>query len=203
MNDAIPKADEQEKWQLPAELLTPERLEAAEREQRELASRINSPFAHKTPQDIQRFNAGIITQEIEQYLKTVSIEQVPPIIRDQYAEALGELGYFQKAADWCVSEVHKEQYQAFADAVWLADDKTCKCQPENGLNNLYAECQVFSLKHNRVMSVVKCKCGFRNVRNLPESIRKEREIRKRNLALVTGKTKEEARQVLMRLQNIK
>lgn len=187
------------RYNLPLELLTPDKLEAAALEQRRLAEVVNSPYSNKSPQDIQRFNAGIIIKETEAMLAITPKLSAPA--REQYAEALAEVGYFEHAAKVTKDKDKRQYFKEIWKAVLRPDHEKCKCLKTdfNGVrkNNLYAESEVWSHKHNKRMPVVKCNtCGHRNVTALPESIQKERDIRKRNLSYVTGKTHEDAKKIL-------
>lgn len=192
----------EDKWNLPEALLSPEKIEEAAAAQMELALRVNSPFANKTSADIQRFNAGILIGETEKLLEAIPLEDLHTTAREQYAEALAEVGNFQKAAEITKDDQRSAHYNEIWKAVWLDDDEQCECPHQvfanEKRNNLFAEAEVWSPKHNREMSVVKCtSCGHRNVRPLPDSIRKERELRKQNVQLVSGRSHEEAKQILI------
>jgi hypothetical protein len=191
----------EEKWNLPEALLSPEKIAEAAAAQKELALRVNSPYANKSSADIQRFNAGILITETEKMLEAIPLADLHSTTREQYAEALAETGQFDKAAEITNDPQKAEYYNSIWNAVWLDDAGQCDCPQkvfgQEKRNNLFAEAQVWSLKHNREMSVVKCgSCGHRNVRPLPDSIRKEREIRKRNVQLTTGRSHEEAKQII-------
>jgi hypothetical protein len=186
------------KYDLPKELLTDERLEAAAIEQRQLAERINSPYAHKSPQDIQRFNASILVKEAAQTGK------LHPVAREQYAEALAELGHFDAAAKATRDKDKRKYYREISQAVNKPDGERCKCPRAKfgdvKKNNLFAEAEVWSQKHGKLMPVVRCNtCGHRNVTNLPESIAKEREQRARVRSYVSGKTHADAIEILKKI----
>jgi hypothetical protein len=195
----------EDKWNLPDALLSPEKIAEAAAAQKELALRVNSPYANKTSADIQRFNAGILITETEKLLEAIPLEDLHSTVREQYAEALAETGNFQKAAEATSIEAKSEFYDSLWDAVWKDDEERCDCAHQefvNGQrkNNIFAESQVWSLKHNREMSVIKCgSCSHRNVRPLPDSIQKERALRRRVIELTSGRSKEEAKSILSQL----
>lgn len=197
--------DPDAKYDLPAELLTPEKLEAAQQEQRRLAESVNSPYANKSPQDIQRFNAWIIVREVEEMLKSLSLDELSPPAREQYAEALAETGHFGTAARVTKDGAKREFYDDLWQAVLKDDDDICTCPKTDfgGVkkNNRFAEAEVWSHKHDRMMPVIRCNtCGHQNVTALPASIAKERDTRKRNVAFTTGRTLEDARQIIDNLK---
>lgn len=192
------------KYDLPAELLTKERLEAAALEQRRLAEVVNSPYSGKSPQDIQRFNAGIVVRETEAMLLAIPLKKLSQPTREQYAEALAEIGHFEHAAKVTKNKDRRKDYKSIWKAILKDDTERCKCLKTdfNGVrkNNLFAELEVWSLKHGRRMPLIRCNiCGHRNVKNLPESIAKEREIRQRNRRFVSGKTHDDAKSILIDL----
>lgn len=190
-------------YSLPAELLTPEKLEAAELEQRRLAQVVNSPYSGKSPQDIQRFNASITIKEVQEM--GLSIAEMSPPMREQYAEALAEIGNYEWAAQVTAEPERQEIYQAIWDAIISDDGDKCECVSAdfNGVrkSHLFAEGDVWSHKHGKLMPIIRCnQCGHRNVRSLPASIAKERDARKRARSYVAGKSHEDAKQILSQLK---
>lgn len=196
--------DPELKAELPAELLSEERLAASAIEQKRLAEVVNSPFSNKTPQDIQRFNAGIIIAETEKMLEAIPLADMHEVARNIYAEALVTTGEFAKAAEAAASPEHAEFYKAIVEAIKKDDGERCECQPdkvgEKYVNHQFVEAEIWSVFHNRQMPIIKCnKCGHRNVKSLPQAIAKERELRAKVKAYTAGKPHEEARNITSQL----
>jgi hypothetical protein len=121
----------EEKWNLPEALLSPEKIAEAAAAQKELALRVNSPYANKSSADIQRFNAGILITETEKMLEAIPLEDLHSTAREQYAEALAETGQFDKAAEITNDPQKAEYYNSIWNAVWLDDAEPVRLPSES------------------------------------------------------------------------
>jgi len=194
----IIKGDTDGKWELPAGLLTKEHLAKSQAMQDDLAQRVNSPFASKSTKDLEMFRAGILIKELEPLMQAGVISAID---REYLAESYASIGEYAKASQATANDANKERWEAIWNAVFLDDAEKCNCpdaQHDGGrTNNQGVEENVFSLKHLKVMPVIKCSiCGHRNVAQLPSRISKERSHRQLSIAAVSGMKPEDAKATL-------
>ena len=118
------------------------------------------------------------------------------------SECYAELGNFDLAAK-CAPHINAViEYQALHDAVMRDDGENCAC-PDRELHgdvvidNLHVSQRVFSRTHGKEMDVVRCgKCGFMNVKPLPDFLHQARASRRAAVALVQGREMSDHAQLL-------
>ena len=195
------------KWTLPEALqATPERLEAFDAAQRELAKRANSPFANLSPSEHARARAARQIPELAAALKGVEkklgrvftaegcedfegLREAQQNLWRQLAEAHAATGRFDLAAHYEYDRGERARYLRYWRAVLRDDDHFCPCPPTNvGLPQFFAVADVFSVKHGREMVLVKCAgCKCLNVTTKASVLGALREQRAhRRAALATG-----------------
>jgi hypothetical protein len=195
------------KWELPPALkATPERLEAWAAEQRKLAQRANSPFANLSPSEHARARASRHVEELTTALKFVekklgkvftsggaeSFEELQAAqqgIWRQLAEAHATTGRFDLAAHYEYDRGEKARYLRYWRAVWRDDEHFCTCPPTlAGLPQFFAVADVWSVKHNREVILVRCgACKCLNVTTRREVLAPILEQRAhRRAAVATG-----------------
>lgn len=196
MSIVIKDKDPNAPWTLPEKLLSKEHLEQSAALQKELAVRVNSPFASKTAKDIEMFNARILIKELEAYPK------LNPVSREYLAESCASIGEYKKAASITKNKAHKKRRLELWEAVWKDDEDSCQCEDrkfgDTLVNNESVSEDVFSLKHLKIMPAVRCSnCGDLNVKPLPGRIAKERGLRKQAISQVSGMKPEDAKAQLI------
>ncbi len=194
---------ENERWSLPETLdlnKSPELLAKTLEWQKELSIRANSPFARLSPQEHARAQALRMIPDLENSLKSVRGEIAKstlvngndsPSLRDAYeaehvlqarlAEAHAQTGRYDLAASIDPRPAHRDEWQSIMEAVVRDDDETCKCAPGREV----VELEIFSVKHNRVMPLIKCSgCGKRTVKVIPRELALQRAHRAKARELV-------------------
>lgn len=195
------------RWELPEALrVTPERLAAFDEAQRELARRINSPFAHLSPSEHARARAAQQVPELEAALKGVEkklgkvftaggaenfeeLQEAQKVLWRQLAEAHATTGRFDLAAHYEYDRGEQARYLRIWRAVWRDDAHFCACpRTLAGLPQFFSVSDVFSLRHGREMVLVKCAaCKCLNVTTRADVLGPIREQRAhRRAALATG-----------------
>lgn len=194
------------RWELPEALrVTPERLAAFDEAQRELARRVNSPFANLTPSEHARARAAQLIPELAMALDHVE-KQLGRVFTRKGVEHFGELtdaqknlwrqlaeahaatGRFDEAARYEYDRTEKARYLRWWRAVWRDDEHFCACPRTNaGLPQFFAVADIFSVKHGREMALVKCGgCRCLNVTSRADilgPIREQRSHRRAALAI--------------------
>lgn len=171
------------KWELPEALrATPERLAEFEAAQRELARRSQSPFANLSPSQSERARAARVIPELEAALKGVEkklgkvftaggaesfeeLQEAQKIFWRQLAEAHAVTGRYDLAAHYEYDRPEKARHLRVWRAVWRDDGHFCACPATlAGHPQFFVVADIFSVKHNREMMLVKCSaCKCLNV----------------------------------------
>jgi hypothetical protein len=127
------------------------------------------------------FNTATATENSEYYAVMSKLHQ-------NIGESLLQLGEFEKAAEYFADDDRKAHALALHEAMNIDDDENCDCPDdrieidtggrEHKFDNRFREQTIFSKKHGRPMSVIRCNlCGFRNIQEIPDSIKAGQEIR--------------------------
>lgn len=140
-----------------------------DKQQAELAARINEPFTRNTPQERARSKAAITLQSLEQ------ASQFMELLPDQYeimAECHAAMGRYDLAAD--ISLKHEDLYLKYWEAVFRLDSAWC-LHPDK---HKYTKENIFSTKHGKEMPLLACNiCDTWNVADEPDSIKTARTAR--------------------------
>lgn len=206
---------ENERWTLPESLdlnKSPELLAKTREWQRELSVQANSPFARLSPQEHARAQALRMIPDLENALRSLKEEIAKstlvsggdsPSLRDAHesegvlqarlAEAHAQTGRYDLAASIDPRPAHRDEWQSIMEAVLRDDDETCQCAPGREV----VELDVFSVKHNRVMSLIKCSgCAGRNVKVMPRELSLQRAHRAKAAELVGNAAPSDAAAIL-------
>jgi hypothetical protein len=122
--------------------------------------------------------------------------------RSRLAEALGQQGRYNEAAEVEPGEEKQAHYEAMWDAVWRDDDETCPCEPfidgDLSLTHDHVAEEVISQKHgNKRMPAIRCNsegCGFINVRPLTLELQQRQRAQTQAADLMRGESAERLRQ---------
>jgi hypothetical protein len=214
---------EQEKWELPErhQLNTPERIAANEAAQRELAAKVNSPFANVSPAEHERARAFRLIPEHQGTLAALqtiaarlsklrrpsraALKQLEaarsaiPAIKTQLAEAYALTGAYDLAVAVEPDELKRAEYLAVWNAVWRADEEWCDCPVTTaGHSQQYVKQEVWSVRDNAFRPLLACVgCGCLNVAHLPKHIAEARAHRATARAITQGLKPDEAKRVLL------
>jgi len=106
--------------------------------------------------------------------ESISLKDMVPIQRANYAQALADVGKFKEAAKTAQDRETKAYYKAIDKAVWRNDDDRCGCDDLNTFDKdrnpvthdrHFVVREIWSEKHGKKMGLYKCnKCGEMNVR---------------------------------------
>lgn len=135
------------KWELPEALRITDPLVLAQSEQMrtELTKRAQSPFAHLSPQEQERHQAGIMATHLEGELQHLS-EQIVKVltvgggdldelaeakkaIAARLAEAYASLGRYDLAFEIDPRSEHRAEHLEILEAMKRPDDEWCECGP--------------------------------------------------------------------------
>lgn len=144
------------------------------------------PGVHPSPTERHLMRADMVERSAKAHLEHLSTVDAPDhqlyTAKGQLAEAWAMKGQFREAAELHPSKEHSDHFNAIADAIERDDSESCECIPETvrhpvdgkviTLDPTHIEQMVFSGKHRRLMPVVKCPCGFRNVTHAPAHVQR-------------------------------
>lgn len=119
-------------------------------------------------------------------------------IRIETAEWLATLGRFEAAAKLSPNQTEQARFTAFHEATVRDDNEWCE-HPlwKNGNQNAYRERDYYSFTHGKKVSMMRCaECGFRNGRDLDESLQRLSAHRAAVTSATRGLSKEDAARVL-------
>ncbi len=140
-----------------------------DKQQKELAERINAPFVANTPQERARSKAAITLAALEQARPFV---ELTPDHYEMMAEAHAAMGRYDLACD--ISIAHKDLYKKYWDAVVMPDHEWCR-HPDQ---HKYTKETIFSIKHGKAMPLLACNiCDTWNVADEPEHLTRARAVR--------------------------
>jgi len=169
----------------------PQVLEQAEQMRADLIQRANSPFARMSPQEQTRARAFKISEELQNDLDIIS-EQIARgeathelkaaqfTIASQLAEQLAITGNYERAYEIDPREEYRAEYRGILEAINRDDEESCGCPP----GRTFVKADVFSLKHGRTVTLIKCQCGYLNARPITAELSKQREHRAKAQSLV-------------------
>ena len=174
-------------------------------DEKRLAASAAMPFEQMSSQDTYRARAAQRAEEhrativnldpqIGQALTTgegdvAELQAAKLAIRTRRVEQLALLGRFDLAAQETPDPRLRDHYLAILDAVWRDDEgdgSWCECGDVHGsgehanltVSQQYIAEEVFSLKHGKVMPLLRCGgCGTLNVAALPDHVRELRSHR--------------------------
>jgi hypothetical protein len=165
---------DQEKWHLPERYRIDQKdrtphmerlLELSNEQQKELAEKYASPFLSITPADKQRARASVLIGEFKASKRAKS--NTTRVEREQLAEAYATVGLYAEAVRMAPTKKLKAEYQAVYESLYIPDSVWC----EDGRAFAYAEKDIFSIKGNCYVSLMRCgKCGFRNAKDTPSFV---------------------------------
>lgn len=195
--------------------------ERTKKEQATLAVAAASPFGTMSPQDMERARSVTIAENLRDRLyglnrllsasivsggNDVDDLQVARIaVRHELAERQAVIGRYDLATENEPDPAYRDEYLAILEAIWRDDEETCDCgehrgsgqQAEISVPQSYVKMDVFSLKHAKVVSLMKCnKCGFMNAVDTPAEISRMRAHRARAQQLAGHLGPEEAGNLL-------
>lgn len=162
-----------ERWNLPLPLrLDPENPEyeelvrRSEAQQKKWGAKIASPFASKTPQDVERGMAGIkIKAKLEALQGLPEDSDLRPRIQAQLAESYAVTGRFDLAANIDPRPSHRAEWLSLWNAVTREGNERCKCADAprpKGTHPVFQEKSVWSIRLGRDVYLLRCnQCGFR------------------------------------------
>lgn len=205
-----------EKWKLPKSLqLTPERLLEVDAEQRRLAARAQSPFASLSPREHERARALRLIEELKAEIGPIEkrlgkvftaagatdfdeLTEAQHDIWRRLAEAHAAVGRYDLAAHYETDRNQKAFYLRVWRAVHRDDSHWCGCPaPLNGGTHTFAKTDVWSVKHGRVMPLLKCSnCNCLNVAALPKELAEQRAHRQSARRIASGMSLEDAANAL-------
>ena len=111
------------------------------------------------------------------------LEELIILKGEETCDALCDIGEFELAQQFTLNPRKKELLQTYKTAMELDDEAHCghpKYILTDGVktNNYFREKDIFSPKHGRIVSIVRCnECQFRNIRPLPEDLARASQIR--------------------------
>lgn len=115
--------------------------------------------------------------------KVLELEAQIARLGDKLAKLLFDAGEFQLALKATRGKALRQKIREYIAAAEIDDEQHCGHQKWISFNgelhpNYFRERDIFSHKHNAVVSVVRCnECGFRNIRPLPEDLAEMSRIR--------------------------
>jgi hypothetical protein len=192
-------------------------LAKSDAEQARLATMAALPFGGMSPQEVERARSWTIIESLRGALEELEklvgealvsgrddlqeLQTSRTALRHQLAERLAIVGRYDLAAEIEPDPVYQDEYVKILEAVFREDDEWCDCGPLRGSGE-YAEieisqqvvkAEVWSLKHNQMMMLLKCNgCGFLNVASLPNHLKRARSLRVRAQQVAGGMTPEDA-----------
>lgn len=130
--------------------------------QKELGTRVNSPFTRTSPLDSMRSKAFVT---IETLLKVKITQTLTADQQEQLAEAYATTGRYDLAYE--ATKVNKKLYRKYWTAIFAPDLSWCKHEAEHQ----YTKENIFSLKHGKVMPLFACNlCDFWQVADEPKHL---------------------------------
>lgn len=168
---------DKEKWRLPdslrVDLDTPESrllLERSNATQAEWREQYGSPYLQVPATIKRRARSSIIVEEY----RSMGTDTLTPQQRDEYAEALADIGNFAEAIDAADNPVLAKEFAESLEAILEDDGTDCG----HGSQRKTAVREIFSLKHNAEVVLLRCsECGSVNAVPHPDFVLKARSQR--------------------------
>jgi hypothetical protein len=195
------------KWELPKPLqINADNLKDFEAALLALVRRSQSPFANLSPSEHARARAARHVEELTAQLKVIErklgkvftargvehfdeLSDAQKVIWRQLSESHAVTGRFDLAAHYAYDRAEAARLLRIWRAVWRDDAHFCSCpRTLAGLPQFFAVGDIWSVKHNREMILVKCAgCRCLNVTTRAEVLAPLKEQRAhRRAALATG-----------------
>jgi hypothetical protein len=123
-------------------------------------------------------------------LKREELDRTIAALSEKASKAHFELGNFEMAANHTRDPQRRRNARAHARAMAIDDDAHCehpkyKQEGDHRYPNYFRERDIYSERHGKIVSVIKCNepgCQFRNIKELPEDLaeasRRRAEFRK-------------------------
>lgn len=201
------KLSDDGKWELPEQLRITDPLVLAQSEQMraELSKRAQSPFAHLTPHEAERHNAGIMATHLEGELQHLS-EQIARVltvgggdlieltearkaISARLAEAYATLGRFDLAYEVDPRPEHRAEHLEILKAIKRPDEEwNCKCAPGRD----FIKRDIITPDGQRKVLRACSGCGELNAVAIPKHLAQQRGHRVKARAMVSGMSIEDA-----------
>lgn len=197
-----------------APALSPERLAENEEFQRRLREKLSHRLTIQSPNEIEMSRAAVLLKQNAEIINALHIQlskakrgklEIRRALKRYYAEnaeAWATLGAFDKAAEIEPDKQRKKEYHAKHKAMMIDDKLWCehslyKLTDGLRLPNYFREQDVFSEKHGRIVSVLKClECGFRNIAPITKDLQELSQVRAEAIKMTKGMRSEEAARVL-------
>lgn len=150
-----------------------ELLAANDREQKELAERVNAPFQSHSPKDRMRSNALVTIREYEEIKDSI---QLFPHQIEELSEAYAAVGQYEKAAKTTTDTAKRDEFTKIHQAVWLDDEDWC----DHAGGSKYIKDYVWSIREQSEMPLMACNlCNIWNVKDAPERLLNAQKARAR------------------------
>ncbi len=191
--------NQQKKQVIPVPAITPELLAKNNEWQKEMLQQMDFPTSETATMARHRVIVRNALHTLEVLLdessdpelteeKRAEFSAITNRLRETAAASLLELGEFEQASELFIDQRQKDEAMALFHAMNIPDDANCDCPDffterdlsgrEHQFDHRFRERTIFSPKHGRPMAVVKCNlCQFRNIQELPDSLRVGQEIR--------------------------
>jgi hypothetical protein len=154
-----------------ADIAAFELLQENDRKQKELAERVNAPFASHTPKDRERANALITIRELSEI---ANYQPLAPAQNEQLAEGYALVGQYGLAKDITLDKAKRAEYEKYHAAVWMDDENWC----QHDEISKYIKDYVWSIREGAEMPLLACnECGTWNVKDAPERLLKASSLR--------------------------
>lgn len=183
--------------------------ERTKEEQAKLAAAAALPYGQMSPQDAERARSVTIVKSLRATLADLNrrisavilsgeerdlgeLQAAKIAVRHQLAERWAIVGRYDLAAETEPDKAYRDEYLAILGAVWRDDSETCSCETVHrgsgehsniSVPTTFVKADIFSLKHAKVVSLMKCPCGFMNAIETPAHIIKQRAGRARALQM--------------------
>lgn len=197
--------------------------ERVQADEKRLAASAAMPFEQMSPQDAYRARAAQRAEELRVTISHVDedlgkalttgegdiaeLQGAKLALHHRRAEFLSQTGRYDLAASEEPNPEYRDHYLAILDAVWREDDAHCGCPSVRGSGEFSevtvpswnAVEEVYSIKHGKIVSLMKCSqpsCGFMNAVVTPAHVKEQRAHRARAARIARGMSPEDAAQTL-------
>lgn len=201
------KPSDDGRWELPEQLRISDPLVLAQSEQMraELSKRAQSPFAHLTPHEAERHNAGIMATHLEGELQHLNeqigraivsysdggmdeLKEAKMAIAARLAEAYATLGRFDLAYEVDPRPEHRAEHLEILEAINRPDDEWCPCGP--GRDHIKRDLILPNGERRILRACAGCKTL--NAVTIPKHLAQQRGHRVKARAMVSGMSIEDA-----------
>lgn len=202
------KPSDDGRWELPEQLRITDPLVLAQSEQMraELSKRAQSPFAHLTPHEAERHNAGIMATHLEGELQHLNeqigraivsysdgdldvLKEAKMAIAARLAEAYATLGRFDLAYEVDPRPEHRAEHLEILKAIKRPDEEwNCQCSPGRD----FIKRDIITPDGQRKVLRACSGCGELNAVPIPSHLAQQRGHRAKARAMVSGMSIEDA-----------